>query len=83
MAVAKKKTAPAKKKAVATKGAWTPPWAKKVVAEKKTGEKYASKAAMMKHEKSEPKKVKMAEGEMPMMKKGGKMKMYKKGGKKC
>jgi hypothetical protein len=52
---------------------------KKAVVEKKTGEKYASKAAMMKHEKSEPKKVKMAEGEM---KKGGKTPKMKMGGKK-
>ena len=32
---------------------------KKVVMEKKTGEKYASKAMMAKHEKMEPKKMKM------------------------
>jgi hypothetical protein len=51
---------------------------KKAVVEKKTGEKYTSKAAMLKHEKSEPKKVKMAEGEM---KKGGKVKKYQAGGK--
>lgn len=54
---------------------------KKVVMEKKTGEKYASKAMMAKHEKMEPKKMKMMEGEM---RKGGKkVTMYKKGGKKC
>ena len=78
MAVAKKKTAPAKKKAVATKGAWTPPWAKKAVAEKKTGEKYKSKADMAKHEKGESKKMRMMEGEIPMKKKGGKVKTFKK-----
>jgi hypothetical protein len=50
--------------------------AKKVVKEKKTGESYASKKSMMKHEKGESKKMKMKEGEMPM-------KMFKKGGKKC
>lgn len=67
MAVAKKKTAPKKK----------------VVAEKKTGEKYASKAAMMKHEKGESKKMRMMEGEIPMAKKGGKtVKKYADGGKK-
>ena len=43
----------------------------KKVVEKKTGEKYASKAAMMKHEKGESKAMKMKEGEMkvPMKKK--------------
>lgn len=51
---------------------------KKKVKEKKTGEAYASKKAMMKHEKSESKKMKMKEGEMPMMKKGGITKKYKK-----
>ena len=72
MAVAKKKTAPTKKKAAATKGAWTPPWAKKgAITEKKTGEKYKSKAEMAKHEKGETKKVRVAEGEIPKMKKGG------------
>jgi hypothetical protein len=35
MATVKKKTAPAKKKAVVTKGAWTPPWAKKETTAKK------------------------------------------------
>lgn len=65
MAIAKKKAAPKKK----------------VVAEKKTGEKYASKADMMKHEKGESKKMRMMEGEIPMMKKGGKLTMMKKGGK--
>lgn len=54
---------------------------KKAVVEKKTGEKYKSKAAMKKHEKGESPAMKKKEGEMPMMKKGGKM--YKKGGKKC
>jgi hypothetical protein len=67
MATAKKKAAPKKK----------------VVIEKKTGEKYASKAMMAKHEKMEPKKMKMMEGEMPMRKGGKKTSMYKKGGKKC
>ena len=76
MAIAKKKTAPAKKKAVPAKGAWTPPWAKKVITEKKTGEKYASKAAMAKHEKSEPKKVRIAEGEIKKMKSKGKKYEY-------
>lgn len=53
MATAKKKAAPKKK----------------AVIEKKTGEKYASKAMMAKHEKMEPKKMKMSEGEMRKMKK--------------
>ncbi len=65
---------------------------KKAVTEKKTGEKYASKAMMAKHEKGESKKMRMMEGEIPMMKKGakmtkmkcgGKMHKMKKGGKKC
>ena len=43
---------------------------KKKVVEKKTGEKYKSKAAMMKHEKMEPKSMKKKEGEI--MKCGGK-----------
>lgn len=82
MAVAKKKTAP-KKKAVATKGAWTPPWAKKgAITEKKTGEKYKSKAEMVKHEKGETKKVRAAEGEIPKMKKGGAAKDPRKPGEK-
>jgi hypothetical protein len=34
---------------------------KKMVTEKATGEKYASKAAMAKHEKSEGKKMQMKE----------------------
>lgn len=34
---------------------------KKMITEKKTGEKYASKSAMMKHEKSEGKKERMME----------------------
>lgn len=34
---------------------------KKMIVEKKTGEKYASKAAMMKHEKSESKTEKKKE----------------------
>lgn len=45
---------------------------KKAVVEKKTGEKYASKAAMAKHEKGESKKMRMMEGEIPMKRKGGK-----------
>ncbi len=47
---------------------------KKKVVEKGTGEKYASKTAMKKHEKSETPKMKMKEGEMST---------YRKGGKKC
>lgn len=35
--------------------------AKKMITEKKTGEKYASKSAMMKHEKSEGSKEMMKE----------------------
>jgi hypothetical protein len=70
---APKKVAP-KKKVAPAKGAWVPPWAKKAVEEKKTGEKYASKAAMAKHEKGESKKMRMMEGEIPMAKKGGKAK---------
>lgn len=69
--VAPKKAAP-KKKVAPVKGAWVPPWAKKEVTEKKTGEKYPSKAAMVKHEKGETKKVRMAEGEIPKARKGGK-----------
>jgi len=34
---------------------------KKMIMEKKTGEKYASKAAMARHEKSEPKSQRMKE----------------------
>lgn len=45
---------------------------KKAVIEKKTGEKYASKAMMAKHEKGESKKMRMMEGEIPMKRKGGK-----------
>ena len=67
MATAKKKAAPKKK----------------AVMEKKTGEKYASKAMMAKHEKMEPKKMKMMEGEMPMRKGGKKISVMKKGVKKC
>jgi len=66
-AVAKKKAAPKKK----------------AVIEKKTGEMYTSKAAMAKHEKSEPKKMAMMEDKMSMRKGGKKTSMYKKGGKKC
>ena len=66
-----KKAAP-KKKVAPVKGAWVPPWAKKAVEEKKTGEKYPSKAAMAKHEKGESKKMRMKEGEIPMKRKGGK-----------
>jgi hypothetical protein len=51
---------------------------KKKMVEKKTGETYASKKGMMKHEKGESKMMKMMEGET--MKKGGKKMM--KGGKK-
>jgi hypothetical protein len=48
----------------------------KKVKEKKTGETYSSKKAMAKHEKGEPMKKKMMEGEMKSM-------SFKKGGKKC
>lgn len=72
MAVVKKKVAAPKKKVAPVKGAWVPPWAKKAVTEKKTGEKYPSKVAMAKHEKGESKKVRMKEGEIPMARKGGK-----------
>ncbi len=48
------------KKTAAKKTAAKKP-AKKMVKEKKTGEMYASKAAMMKHEKSEGKKERMME----------------------
>ena len=75
---APKKAAP-KKKVAPAKGAWTPPWAKKEVKEKKTGEKYASKAAMAKHEKGESKKMRMMEGEIPMKREGG-VKKYNLGG---
>jgi hypothetical protein len=67
MATAKKKIAP--------KG--------KTILEKKTGEKYASKAVMAKHEKGESKKVRIAEGEIKKMKCGGKVSKMKMGGKKC
>lgn len=71
MATVKKKAAP-KKKATPVKGAWTPPWAKKeTTTEKKTGEKYKSKAAMAKHEKGEPKKTKIKEGEIKKFGDGG------------
>ena len=49
------------KKTVAKKTATKKPAKKKMVKEKKTGEMYASKAAMMKHEKSEGKKERMME----------------------
>jgi len=42
---------------------------KKVVVEKGTGEKYASKSAMMKHEKGEGKKMQMKEKMMMAKKK--------------
>jgi hypothetical protein len=42
---------------------------KKKVIEKATGEKYASKKAMMKHEKSESKKTQMKEKMMAKKKK--------------
>lgn len=42
---------------------------KKKVIEKATGEKYASKSAMMKHEKSEGKKMQMKEKMMAKKKK--------------
>lgn len=41
----------------------------KMIKEKATGEKYASKAAMAKHEKGESKKVQMKEKVMPKKKK--------------
>lgn len=41
----------------------------KKVAEKNTGEKYASKGSMMKHEKAESKKTKIKEGEIKAPKK--------------
>jgi len=53
----------------------------KLLSEKKTGEKYASKSAMMKHEKGESKKMRMMEGEIPMKKKGGTIKKFGDGGK--
>ena len=53
----------------------------KLLSEKKTGEKYASKSAMMKHEKGESKKMRMMEGEIPMKKKGGTVKKFGDGGK--
>lgn len=64
MATAKKKVAPKKK----------------AIVEKKTGEKYASKAMMAKHEKGESKKMRMMEGEIPMKRKGGSVKKYTLGG---
>jgi hypothetical protein len=54
--------------------------ATKKVIEKKTGEKYASKAMMAKHEKGESKKMRMMEGEIPMKRKGGSVKKYTLGG---
>lgn len=53
---------------------------KKAVIEKKTGEKYASKAMMAKHEKGESKKMRMMEGEIPMKRKAGSMSKYGDGG---
>ena len=47
------------------------------IVEKGTGEKYASKAAMMRHEKKESKAEEMAEHGL---KKGGKVKKYARGG---
>ena len=52
-------------------------YAKGGIIEKGTGEKYASKAAMMKHEKKETKAEEMKEHKM---KKGGMCKGYAKGG---
>lgn len=51
---------------------------KKTVVEKKTGEKYASKAAMAKHEKGESKSMQKKEATKPMAKKA-----MKSSGKKC
>ena len=48
-------------KKTATKKAAPKKAAKKMVKEKKTGEMYASKAAMMKHEKSEGPKMRRME----------------------
>lgn len=42
----------------------------KMITEKKTGEKYKSKAAMMKHEKSEPASMRKKEYGKKTMKKG-------------
>lgn len=44
----------------------------KMVIEKKTGEKYKSKSAMMKHEKSESKAMRMKEYGAKLTKKGKK-----------
>lgn len=56
----------------------------KKVTEKSTKESYKSKAAMMKHEKGESKKMKMKEGEIPFfMKKKKATPKMKMGGKKC
>lgn len=46
----------------------TKPSSKKGFMEKKTGEMYKSKSEMAKHEKSEPRKVRIAEGELPKKK---------------
>lgn len=45
---------------------------KKMIVEKKTGEKYASKQAMARHERTEPKKEARKEGDKrsPVSKKG-------------
>jgi hypothetical protein len=42
--------------------------AKKFIVEKKTGERYASKGAMQKHEKSEPKSMQRKEASKSMKK---------------
>ena len=52
----------------------------KKVVEKATKETYKSKAAMMKHEKGESKKMKMKEGESPAFMKKAKKPVMKKGG---
>lgn len=51
--MAAKKSAPVKKSSRVVKKAAVKSAVKKAVVEKKTGERYASKAAMMKHEKGE------------------------------
>lgn len=52
----------------------------KKVEEKATKETYKSKAAMMKHEKGESKKMKMKEGEIPAFMKKAKKPVMRKGG---
>ncbi len=78
--MAVKKSASVKKSAAKKSAPVNKAVAKKVVVEKKTGEKYASKAAMKKHEGAEGKKMQFME--MLAAKKGTAKKPAKKVAKK-